>query len=251
MAGSNRRNLKKIGKLFKQFTSGEVGAFEDISTTETPMFISHPVDVATPGGLTLPVWLTNAWEEDDLAASLSVNDPVATWTDSIGGVNFTQATASQRPIWRDGFVEFDGVDDRLLSTLSNAQPNTIIIAGNFTFTGTQVYFDGDTAREHLYSVSGVLNGFAGTVVSFVPLGVSAGKHMMGCVFNGAAGIGRYDDQTSTRNFGANALGDLRIGAGSSAPDMDLYGVYVATGYAATSADLDELQAYCAAKWGTP
>lgn len=59
------------------------------------------------------------WKASDL--SLSDNDPVATWADSIGSADLTEAT--NRPTYKansgDPYVEFDGSNDKLTATIAS------------------------------------------------------------------------------------------------------------------------------------
>lgn len=212
-----------------------------------------------PPGPVLPAWVTHYWTRDSLSA-LGAGDPVSTWADEIGAVALAQATPTRRPLYQpnagDGYVQLDGIDDYLDAAVSSAQPNTIllVISDDLVFAGSRVFFDGVTAREHVYQSVGAMNIFAGTVraTALVP---RTDNHVVGGVFNGASSM---LVQGSTRvvpaSPGTSALNLLRVGANNtgaaaSVGAFRIRAVILALGYAPTTGDLDDLQTYCNTKYG--
>jgi hypothetical protein len=209
-----------------------------------------------PSGPSLPAWLTHAFETFDITASDL--DPIATWTDSVASASFT-ATGTQKPLYRSGavpYLDWDGVDDYMVSTIGGAQPNTLILLcdpviageGRFLLDGTgttrNAVYIGASLKHYLFA--GVAERDTGVVPTNTP-------QMMGGVFNGGSSFFRRNlTDTSVLTPGSNAFAALRIGrnlgAGALGFKGKLYGVFLAVGHAATAGELDDLYAYCDAKF---
>lgn len=77
------------------------------------------------------------WLDADQITGLSDGDPVATWEDESGnGNDFTQVTASRRPLWRASWVnghaavQFDGVKHFLYRGLTINYPCQLFVVGS-------------------------------------------------------------------------------------------------------------------------
>lgn len=218
-------------------------------------FVSRQV-VPQASGVTLPAWVTHDFESWGVAAADL--DPVTTWTDPLTGAAFT-GIGTQRPTYRSGavpYLSWDGFDDYMISSIGGTQPNTLVLLCDPVIAGAgRFLLDGSFPTRNTVYVGASLNhyAFAGGVerdTGVLPLDV---PQMLGTVFNGASSFFRRDlTDTSILSPGTDALSALRIGrnsgAGPSGFKGKLYGVFLAIGHAATPAELDELYAYCQAKF---
>lgn len=236
------------GRVRKTVLSGGQVLRTDLSGGVAPVSTA-PVPV-------LPAWLTHAFSVLDITASDL--DPVTTWTDPVSGDSFT-GTGTQRPSYRTAavpYLEWDGIDDYMVSTIGNAQPNTLILLCDPVVAGSQRFWlDGVGAtRNVVYTFpSGLHYLFAGTAERNTGVASTDTPQMTGGVFDGASSFFRKNlTDTAVLTPGAAAMGSLRIGRNLGAGSMGfrgkLYGVFLAMGHAATAGELDDLHTYCQAQF---
>lgn len=99
---------------FEMRSEGPVGVFSAWS----PIISATPLPGWTPDDL---LNIAHRWKAKSIVG-LSNTDPVSTWEDLIGSADFTGVTTT-RPLYYtnsgDPYVEFDGVDDKMVGTIGN------------------------------------------------------------------------------------------------------------------------------------
>lgn len=125
-------------------------------------FLIDPYRFAPNYDSLLPPGMKHRWRASDLSSS-----PVATWTDSISGWNWTQTTEADKPTWSASGVRFDGTSDFLTVTNlpSHTVSNSWLVVFNFdtlanskpviveAYSGSNILIAQDTAG-YLYENSG-------------------------------------------------------------------------------------------------
>ena len=192
-------------------------------------------------------------------------DAVAQWDDVSGNARHaTQATAAARPTFRKSsggtWVSFDGVDDYLAtaSWTDLSQPNDIFFVGAASnYSGSSIFLDGlDASHEHsvvLYASGPSWRLDGGTLLSGgTP---SPSPHVFHAHFDGASSTLRVDGvQVIAGNAGTESINGLILGGYHGLNGLWLNGLlgevllYSAT---LSTTDRDAVEAYLAAKWGTP
>ena len=133
---------------------------------------------------------------------------------SLGGLGTYNGTLVNGPTWGADGVDMNGLDQRITTTASANQADTIFSVQTMTNEAViQVAYDG-TARQHLYrnSAQAFSTGFAGAYVTLDSFTADE-PFSMQLEFNGASGSSSYNGAGKiTRNFGANNLTDFRMGA---------------------------------------
>jgi hypothetical protein len=250
------------------FVSGKVrrvGAFVSGQVDSMGAFVSGKVEsvgratfpVFVPPAIVFPAWLTDIWLTDTIVGAQG--DPISPWSPDRGSVDFVAPGAANRPvlILNDGLPHllFDTINDLMDAAINSPQPNTIIVVADPVIGTTRFWIDGVAGRNAIYG-TGEHQIFAGAAERLTGVAVATGIQMTGAVFNGASSRFRKNStDNALASPGTAASNPLRIGrnlgAGDSGYAGKLYAVMMAQGYAATVGDLNDLQAVCQAKWGTP
>lgn len=210
----------------------------------------------------------NAWYKYDAGvlnnadAAASLNDTVKTWQDQSGNAyHLTQATDTNRPLFKTSHLEFDGVDNVLLRTTSTIQVNGgatfILWEGTASASGIADLVaggnaDGQILRENSEAVAGVsvnmrmFAGSFGTNVTFT----YGNKNVTSLLWLGASAIARNDGvQVYTGNVGTGAALGLSVGAARTAarPFKGKIREIINYSVAPTGADLTAVETYLLAR----
>jgi hypothetical protein len=110
-----------------------------------------------------PAGITHRWNTQGM--SLSNGDPVTTFPAVVGGVNFSQASGSLKPIYRtnelNGYaaIDFDGTDDlmQLASSLSAYGDGSILIVMKSDASGSGFILDMDNDTDRAL-IQGFVSG---------------------------------------------------------------------------------------------
>jgi hypothetical protein len=173
----------------------------------------------------------NAWykydagvlNNSDTAAAL--NDTVKTWQDQSGnGYDLSQATDTNRPLFKTSHLEFDGSDNVLLRTTDSIQTNGgatfILWEGTASASGIADLFAGGNADGQLFRENGeasagvsvnmrVYAGSFGANITFT----YGNKNVTSLLWLGASAIARNNGvQVYTGNVGTSAALGLSVGA---------------------------------------
>lgn len=151
------------------------------------------------------------WTKAD-ALSLNNNDPVATWTATVG-VNALQAVGGLQPTFNTSvqnglpMVTFPNGKYMLAATVTVSQPCTLWIVGRVTDLNQEFFTDGVSGRQIAFTPSSQFGMFAGNTVSGGSQNTNF--HVFEFVFNGASSYIRVDNGTKiTGDAGANNLSGL-------------------------------------------
>lgn len=175
------------GGVDKQIQYNNAGAFGGVSNATAGYVLTSNGTGATPTFQAIPPNGVSAIEPDAISGlqmwldaeaitGLVDNDPVATWTDQSGvGNDATQGTAGNRPIYKTNIlngkpvVRFDNSNDGMTTTLTLANPYTIIYVGNFNNAdANRRAIQGQVQNRFLGPYSGRWQVYTG---SFLPLGL--------------------------------------------------------------------------------
>lgn len=209
-----------------------------------------------------PSDLSSMWQDSAGTTPAALGQPVGKIADKSGnGYHATQATAIKRPILRQNgggfyYLEFDGVDDRLLAAgLTQAQPLVATVAA---FIDTPASFsrilDGETTRVMIgwQPTEGGVIAYAGAIAPNHVTTVPVGPGVWTGVFNTPTSAIRYNgaQQGGAGDAGPNALSGLVIGAGPSALGETLEGgIYQLAIIAGIPASFAKLETFMGAKIG--
>jgi len=177
------------------------------------------------------------------------------------GNHATQSTSTARPTLQTSgglyYLDFDGVDDSLRAIFSadQAQPNTISAAFKFDVASRfEFMVDGYSARRHtLYKSSTNLGLFAGAAI-FDSSAIGTVERVAFGYLNGASSDLRVDGlSVATGNTASQLWGGVTLGANSSPTaasqaDCRIYG-FVGVNRTLTAGEIDDVEAYLAAKSG--
>jgi hypothetical protein len=261
------------------FVSGQVdsvgafvsGAVESVGAAVFPVFVP-PVGP--------PAWIDYAWEGESLTA-LTPGDPIDSWTDDVSS-GVVSASTTLRPVYAlPPSADFDWIND-VMTGLNAGQLNAMLSGATYTIAycgkwldygagklsiavgnttgsavrGAAIWFDGRVGQNKLWlahSVGGVLYQ---TSTAITNLG-DADYHTVICVATGAGNPATlYIDGVAVPSYvvranlaaAAETLPEWRIGAAGTFPHRGpINGVYIATGYAASAAEVLALHNYRIAK----
>lgn len=227
-------------------------------TASAPPAPWSPTDIAG-----LELWLDAS---DSTTITLDGSNNVEEWDDKSGnGRNVLNANVLERPGYElaavNGLnvVRFDGANDRLIGTFSDlTQPSTVFIVFKVTSVATafQVIFDSRITLPHdiyLATSSLVLEASVSSITGGT---LTANQQtLLTGRFNGASSFIRKDKtQVASGNAGTNVLtggitlGTNRAGEAPLGGDICEFIYYAAQ---LTSDEIDDVESYLSAKWGTP
>jgi hypothetical protein len=207
--------------LFQVASRGGVAAFSPLS-----LFAS-----GEQGGWYDPSDLSTMFQLSTGTTAVAVNDPVGYIADKSGrGNHLTQANTASRPVLRQDaggkyYLEFDGVDDKLLNATLDiaAQPITLAAVGRIQNAGSSRgnYFDGSNTSPASASAQRCILGsqtstnyrvFAGLEVNSAASSRDTENHVLIGVANGVTAA-LYEDGVSiaTGNAGTQVFDGLTVG----------------------------------------
>lgn len=206
------------------------------------------------------------WKADSLA--LANDTPVQTWTDSSGlGRNLTQATATQRPLYKTSgmgpsskpYLQFGNISGTTRRIASGpfgeiVSPTTIVLIGSLATDLVGQYFSGiDNVDRQAFNSSASI--YAGSTIGFTGLtmtgeavwiirglGTDGGEEIWK---SGAAGT------VNPAGGGVKGLGGLRLGANwdNNTPANMACAEFILYGRELTNAELNDIQDYAVDKYG--
>jgi hypothetical protein len=207
-----------------------------------------------------PSDLSTVWQDAAGTIPATAGDPVGRIDDKSGNGNHaTQSTPTARPTLQTSgglyYLDFDGVDDALLTTFASAQaqPNSVFAGFEYDSASGTYVFDGSPSNRHGLARSGTdIFIFAGSVLlsSTSPANDPA---VAGGLFNTTSSVARMNGvDIVSGNAGSNNWGGIVLGsrdtAAASFLDGRIYG-YVGVNRTLTAGEIDDVESYLAAKSG--
>jgi len=211
-----------------------------------------------PSQMATQIWLDAA----DPATITTVSGAVSQWLDKSGNArHVTQDTASHRPLLSAGIVngldalDFDGSDDRLLTSLNITSTTNWLIAAVFRpkDTGTRrvvassnnnYLMSGARPSNTVYALNGDLRSTAWLGVNELGIGIALAPASGNLQFWGN-GSNLTSGSLGSRAWGIVGLGAVQFGETASAIFCELIVAYVTD-----SATRQLIEGYLAHKWGT-
>lgn len=194
----------------------------------------------------------------------TVSGKVSLWADQSGnGNDASQSTAGLRPTFNASNVNFngaptvdwDGVDDTMVSVAASAQPNTVVICARNEGSNAAYHAlcDGSSANQRLLRVEVTSQNFIAYAGATLTDGVWAtnAKHKVAGVFNGSSGAVRSDSSTTTGDVSTGSSTGFTLGSNGagSIPWQGPIAEVLMYDVALTSAQLDVIIAYFTGRYG--
>lgn len=215
-------------------------------------------------------WTHAYWAEGGEFAALGLGDgaAVGTWPDEVGTLDATQGTAGSKPTYRATLgpnskptVQFDGGDWMLTSTLTQAQPFSLLIVASIDVLAPTKYYVGDAAIKVGLSYNNggsdlkQLAMYAGAgVTGNSDADYNTSPHMMRGTFNGASSVNDLDGTTKTVSPGSNGISSGLVfgaisnpGVASMQGKLAFFGVY--NGNVAADAGWTSFKAWVTSHYG--
>lgn len=210
----------------------------------------------------------NAWYKYDAGvlnnsdAAAALNDTVKTWQDQSGNnYHLSQATDTNRPLFKTSHLEFDGIDNLLLRTTDAIQANGgatfVLWEGTASASGIADLIAGGNADGQLFRENGEAS--AGVSVNMRMYAGSFGtnivftygsKNVTSLLWLGASAVARNDGvQVYTGSIGTNVALGLAVGAARTAarPFKGKIREIINYSVAPTGADLTAVETYLLAR----